>query len=114
MSRPGELHQNLATPDFPALLLELQQNGVTGVPVALISRIVDYNLFASAQTAISPEQWLRRSLVKESKPNAETGRACLWGRPLVCRFWQPPAASDKEHRRQQFRHGISIAKPEAS
>lgn len=63
----SDAYQRLATPDFPGLLLELQQNGVTGVPVALISRIVDYNLFASAQTAISPEQWLRRSLVIDFK-----------------------------------------------
>jgi len=63
----SDAYQNLAAPDFPGLLLELQQNGVSGVPVALISRIVDYNLFASAQTAVSPEEWLRRSLVIDFK-----------------------------------------------
>jgi hypothetical protein len=37
------------------------------VPVAIINRIVDYNLFASAQTAISPEQWLDHSMVIDFK-----------------------------------------------
>lgn len=58
--------------------MELQQSGVTGVPVALISRIVDYNLFASAPTAISPEQWLRRSLVIDSKSSATTAKPRHW------------------------------------
>lgn len=63
----SDSYQNLPTPDFTSLLMDLQQNGVTGVPVSIISRIVDYNLFASAQTAISPEQWLNRSLVIDFK-----------------------------------------------
>jgi DNA sulfur modification protein DndE len=63
----SDAYQNLPTPDFTSLLIELQQNGVTGVPVAIINRIVDYNLFASAQTAISPEQWLDHSMVIDFK-----------------------------------------------
>ena len=60
-------YQNLASPDFTSLLLELEQSGSTGVAHSIISRIVDCNLFASAQTAITPEEWLRGSLVIDFK-----------------------------------------------
>lgn len=82
----SDAYQRLATPDFPGLLLELQQNGVTGVPVALISRIVDYNLFASAQTAISPEQWLRRSLVIDFKEFGNDSETKALAAALILNF----------------------------
>lgn len=63
----SDAYQNLPAPDFTSLLLELEQNGVTGVPHAIVKRIVDCNLFASAQTGISPEQWLRSSLIVDFK-----------------------------------------------
>ena len=63
----SDAYQNLTTPDFTSLLLELEQNGVTGVPHSIVKRICDCNLFASAHTAVSPEQWLRSSLVVDFK-----------------------------------------------
>jgi DNA sulfur modification protein DndE len=63
----SDAYQSLSQPDFTSLLLELEQNGVTGVPHSLIKRIVDCNLFASAQTGITPEAWLRSSLVVDFK-----------------------------------------------
>lgn len=58
-----DAYQSLATPDFVSLALELEQNGATGVELATIQKIVDFNIFASAQTGISPEEWLRSSIV---------------------------------------------------
>lgn len=62
-----DAYQSLASPDFPSFLIELEQTGVTGVPHAIVKRIVDCNLFASAQTAVSAEHWLRSSLVVDFK-----------------------------------------------
>lgn len=63
----SDAYQQLAAPDFTSLLAELEQNGVSGVPLSIVKRIVDCNLFASAQTGVSPEQWLSRSLVVDFK-----------------------------------------------
>jgi hypothetical protein len=63
----SDAYQALPDPDFMSLLLELEQRGETGVSHALIKRIVDCNLFASAQTGVSPEAWLRSSLVVDFK-----------------------------------------------
>jgi len=63
----SDAYQQLAAPDFASLLLELEQNGVSGVPLSIVKRIVDCNLFASAQNGVSPEQWLSRSLVVDFK-----------------------------------------------
>ena len=63
----SDAYQALPNPDFTTLLLELEQNGVTGVPHSLIKRIVDCNLFASAPTSITPEAWLKSSLVVDFK-----------------------------------------------
>jgi DNA sulfur modification protein DndE len=63
----SDAYQQLAAPDFTSLLVELEQNGVSGVPLSIVKRIVDCNLFASAQTGVSPEQWLSQSLVVDFK-----------------------------------------------
>ena len=63
----SDAYQQLAAPDFASLLVELEQNGVSGVPLSIVKRIVDCNLFASAQNGVSPEQWLSRSLVVDFK-----------------------------------------------
>jgi hypothetical protein len=57
----------LDTPDFVGLLTELEQRGSDGVERAIIKRIVDVNLFASAATATPIEQWLAHSLVIDFK-----------------------------------------------
>ncbi len=63
----SDAYQQLAAPDFASLLAELEQNNVSGVPLSIVKRIVDCNLFASAQNGVSPEQWLSRSLVVDFK-----------------------------------------------
>lgn len=63
----SDAYQQLAAPDFTSLLVELEQNGVSGVPLSIVKRIVDCNLFASAQTAVSPEEWLNSSIVIDFK-----------------------------------------------
>ncbi len=62
-----DAYQRLTTPDFSSLCLELENSGATGVDLALIQKIERFNLFASAQTAISPEDWLTNSLVIDFK-----------------------------------------------
>lgn len=63
----SDCYQRLATPDFPSLVMELEQSGATGVDLAIVKKIVDFNLFASAQTAIAPEEWLSSSMVIDFK-----------------------------------------------
>jgi DNA sulfur modification protein DndE len=60
-------YQSLSTPDFSSLALELENNGATGVDLAIIQKIDSFNLFASAATAIPPEQWLSKSMVIDFK-----------------------------------------------
>jgi DNA sulfur modification protein DndE len=62
-----EAYKDLAAPDFVSLTQEMEQQGAKGVDLAILKKIVDFNLFASAQTAISPEEWLNGSLVVDFK-----------------------------------------------
>lgn len=62
-----DAYQNLSAPDFVSLAQELEQNGANGVELAIVQKIVDFNLFASAQTGISPEEWLNSSIVVDFK-----------------------------------------------
>ncbi len=57
----------LDAPDFVGLLADLEQRGASGVERAIIKRIVDVNLFASAATAMPIDEWLSRSLVIDFK-----------------------------------------------
>lgn len=63
----AEAYQRLDSPDFESLAQELEQAGANGVELALIKKIVDLNLFASVQTGISPEKWLKSSLIIDFK-----------------------------------------------
>lgn len=63
----SDAYQALPTPDFASLLWELEQREISGVPLSIVKRIVDCNLFASARTAVRPEQWLGSSLVVDFK-----------------------------------------------
>lgn len=63
----SDAYQALPDPDFTSLLMELDQREITGVPHSIISRIVDCNMFATAQTGLSPEEWLRSSLIVDFK-----------------------------------------------
>lgn len=62
-----EAYKNLAAPDFVALTDEMEQRGATGVDLAILKKIVDFNLFAGAQTTIPLEEWLSSSLVIDFK-----------------------------------------------
>lgn len=62
-----EAYKDLVAPDFVALTNEMEQRGATGVDLAILKKIVDFNLFASARTTIPPEEWLNSSLVIDFK-----------------------------------------------
>lgn len=62
-----DCYQRLPEPDFASLVLELENSGATGVDLAIAQKIERFNLFASAQTAIPPEQWLDKSMVIDFK-----------------------------------------------
>jgi DNA sulfur modification protein DndE len=63
----SDCYQRLAAPDFTSLAHELENSGATGVDLAIIQKIERFNLFASALTAISPEEWLNSSMVIDFK-----------------------------------------------
>jgi DNA sulfur modification protein DndE len=62
-----DAYQRLASPDFQSLEQELDFSGANGVDLAIIQKIERFNLFADAQTAISPEEWLSNSLIIDFK-----------------------------------------------
>jgi hypothetical protein len=62
-----DAYQRLGAPDFPSLAQELVNSGADGVDLAIVQKIARFNLFAGAQTAISPEEWLNGSLVVDFK-----------------------------------------------
>lgn len=63
----AKAYQALSAPDFVRLAEELEGMDAPGVGAALIHKIVDFNLFASAQNAMSPDEWLQSSLVIDFK-----------------------------------------------
>jgi hypothetical protein len=62
-----EAYQDLDAPDFVALTEEMEQRGANGVDLAILKKIVDFNLFASGEIAVSPEEWLKSSIVIDLK-----------------------------------------------
>jgi DNA sulfur modification protein DndE len=63
----SDVYQHLPSPDFVSLVDGLEQSGATGVDLAIVKKIVDFNLFASTKTAISAEKWLSGSIVIDFK-----------------------------------------------
>ena len=63
----AEAYQALSAPSFAGLADELEGMDAQGVGAALIHKIVRFNLFASAQNAMSPAEWLQSSLVIDFK-----------------------------------------------
>ncbi len=63
----ADAYQHLNEPDFVSLANEMEVMGARGVELALMKKVVDLNLFATAQTGISPEEWLKSSLVIDFK-----------------------------------------------
>jgi len=61
-------YQQLTTPDFPALLAQLEADGAEGVAVSVLRRIVELNIFATAPNALRFEDWISRSIVIDLKP----------------------------------------------
>jgi DNA sulfur modification protein DndE len=62
-----DAYQRLTAPDFPSLALELEESGADGVDLAIVQKIDRFDLFANAQTAASPEEWLSNSMVVDFK-----------------------------------------------
>jgi hypothetical protein len=54
--------------EFPSLAEELEQQGETGVALAITEKIARFNLFASAVDAVPMERWLANSQVIDFKP----------------------------------------------
>jgi DNA sulfur modification protein DndE len=70
-----DAYQRLTVPDFPSLSIAIEESGATGVDLAIIQKIERFKLFASAATAVSPEEWLSGSIVidfKEFGTDSET------------------------------------------
>ncbi|MBI2058413.1 MAG: ATP-binding protein [Nitrospirae bacterium] len=63
----SDCYQRLAEPDFASLSAELVNSGTEGVEQRIVQKIERFNLFASARTAITPEEWLNGSLVIDFK-----------------------------------------------
>lgn len=62
-----DAYMALDPPDFSGLATELEQRGADGVVLNVIKKIVDFNLFASAMTAMPVEEWLSQSLIVDFK-----------------------------------------------
>ena len=62
-----DAYQRLTEPSFPSLALELENSGARGVDLSIVQKIERFNLFASAHTAIPPEEWLSSSMVIDFK-----------------------------------------------
>ena len=60
----SEAYQQLPTPDFPSLALQLEQNGAEGVDLAIVQKINEFNIFANAQSSLGLEEGLSNSAVR--------------------------------------------------
>ncbi|MCX5828031.1 MAG: DndE family protein [Deltaproteobacteria bacterium] len=70
-----EAYMDLDAPDFATLTEAVEQRNASGVDVAILKKIVAFDLFASQQSSISPEEWLSSSIVidfKEFGTDSET------------------------------------------
>jgi DNA sulfur modification protein DndE len=81
-----DAYQRLPTPDFTSLSLELESSGATGVDLAIVQKIERFNLFASAQTGISPESWLTSSLVIDFKDFGNDSETKALAAALILNF----------------------------
>lgn len=62
-----EAYMALEEPDFLTLTEEMGHRGAAGVDMSILTKIVDFNLFADRRTAVSPEDWLNSSMVVDFK-----------------------------------------------
>ncbi|MGH9327146.1 MAG: hypothetical protein ACRD2B_10765, partial [Terriglobia bacterium] len=63
----ADAYERLTTPDFRSLEQELVNSGASGVDLAIIEKIERLHLFATADRAITAEEWLNGSLVVDFK-----------------------------------------------
>jgi len=63
-----DVYQSVRSPDFRSLAEELEQRGEVGVALAIIEKIADFNLFATADRAIPMDRWLGQSQIIDFKP----------------------------------------------
>jgi hypothetical protein len=61
-------YQSLGRPDFPSLLQQLEANGAEGVAVSVLRKLVELNIFATADKARPFEEWISRSNIIDLKP----------------------------------------------
>lgn len=62
-----DTYSDLSLPDFHALAAELNNRGETGVGLAIIEKIDQFSLFATADKATPLDQWLARSHIIDFK-----------------------------------------------
>jgi hypothetical protein len=62
-----EAYMEIDAPDFSTLTEEMERRGAAGVDMSILTKIVDFNLFARGQDAVSPEEWLNSSIVIDFK-----------------------------------------------
>jgi len=62
-----EAYKDLDAPDFASLTEEMEHRGAKGVDLAILKKIVDFNIFCTQQSSISPEEWLNSSIVIDFK-----------------------------------------------
>lgn len=63
-----DAYQAIRRPDFPSLLAELETSGAEGVAVSVLRKLVDLNIFATADKARPFEEWISRSNIIDLKP----------------------------------------------
>lgn len=62
-----EAYERLARPDVPGVVEELKNLGEDGVALSIFDKIASFNIFASAEEAISIDKWLGASVVVDFK-----------------------------------------------
>lgn len=61
------IYQDIANPDFESFADALRNSGEEGVPLAIIEKIAQLNIFATAKNAISFDEWLTKSIIIDFK-----------------------------------------------
>ncbi len=82
----ADVYQRLQEPSFPALAVALESAGATGVDLALIQKIVNLNIFASAHEAVALEEWLSSSIVIDFKQFANDSETKALAAALILNF----------------------------
>jgi len=81
-----ETYKDLNAPDFESLIEEMGQRGASGVDMAILKKIADFNLFARENNAVSPEKWLNSSIVIDFKEFGTDGETKALAAALILNF----------------------------